>query len=122
MSTGPNRFGGRRFTAVSKIKDGCELKITPLERIERASRIECPERDHSDELISATPTSVECINKIIKFTVLVECLREEIVVPPALSGMTDKTFSELLAVVGMANETNALVGGYQVPTGQPRDL
>ena len=37
-------------------------------------------------------------------------------------GMTDKTFSELLMVGGMANETNALVGGYQAPTGQPRDL
>jgi AhpD family alkylhydroperoxidase len=29
-------------------------------------------------------------------------------------GMTDEMFSELMAVVGMANETNALSAGYQV--------
>lgn len=29
-------------------------------------------------------------------------------------GMTDQMFSELMAVVGMANETNALAAGYQV--------
>lgn len=29
-------------------------------------------------------------------------------------GMTDAMFAELLAVVGMANETNRLVNGYQV--------
>ncbi|MDH3694909.1 MAG: carboxymuconolactone decarboxylase family protein [Gammaproteobacteria bacterium] len=29
-------------------------------------------------------------------------------------GMTDEMLGELLAVVGMANETNRLVGGYQV--------
>ena len=29
-------------------------------------------------------------------------------------GMTDEMFGELMAVVGMANETNALVGGYRV--------
>jgi AhpD family alkylhydroperoxidase len=30
-------------------------------------------------------------------------------------GMTDAMFGELMAVVGMANETNRLVAGYQVP-------
>ena len=30
------------------------------------------------------------------------------------AGMTDAMFSELLAVVGMANETNRLASGYQV--------
>ena len=30
-------------------------------------------------------------------------------------GMTDEMFGELMAVVGMANETNPLVHGYQVP-------
>lgn len=30
------------------------------------------------------------------------------------AGMTDAQFSELMAVVGMANETNRLVSGYQV--------
>ena len=30
------------------------------------------------------------------------------------AGMTDRMFAELMAVVGMANETNAMVGGYQV--------
>lgn len=30
-------------------------------------------------------------------------------------GMTDQMFAELMAVVGLANETNALAGGYQVP-------
>src|SRR5437667_9244787 len=30
------------------------------------------------------------------------------------AGMTDQMFAELLAVVGMANETNRLAGGYQV--------
>jgi AhpD family alkylhydroperoxidase len=30
------------------------------------------------------------------------------------SGMTDEMFKELMAVVGMANETNRLVAGYQV--------
>ena len=30
-------------------------------------------------------------------------------------GMTDEMFGELMAVVGMANETNLLVHGYQVP-------
>ena len=29
-------------------------------------------------------------------------------------GMTDAMFAELMAVVGMANETNRLVSGYQV--------
>jgi AhpD family alkylhydroperoxidase len=29
-------------------------------------------------------------------------------------GMTDEMFGELLAIVGMANETNALVAGYRV--------
>ncbi len=29
-------------------------------------------------------------------------------------GMTEEMFSELMAVVGMANETNALAAGYQV--------
>jgi AhpD family alkylhydroperoxidase len=29
-------------------------------------------------------------------------------------GMTDEMFSELMAVVGMANETNALAAGYRV--------
>ncbi len=29
-------------------------------------------------------------------------------------GMTDEMFKELMAVVGMANETNRLVAGYQV--------
>jgi AhpD family alkylhydroperoxidase len=30
------------------------------------------------------------------------------------AGMTDGMFAELMAVVGMANETNALSSGYQV--------
>ena len=30
-------------------------------------------------------------------------------------GMTDEMFGELMALVGMANETNRLVHGYQVP-------
>jgi AhpD family alkylhydroperoxidase len=30
------------------------------------------------------------------------------------AGMTDNMFQELMAVVGMANETNRLVSGYQV--------
>ena len=30
-------------------------------------------------------------------------------------GMTDEQLAELLAVVGMANETNALANGYRVP-------
>ena len=30
-------------------------------------------------------------------------------------GMTDAMFGELMAVVGMANETNTLVHGYDVP-------
>lgn len=30
------------------------------------------------------------------------------------AGMTDGMFAELMAVVGMANETNRLVSGYQV--------
>jgi AhpD family alkylhydroperoxidase len=41
-------------------------------------------------------------------------------------GMTDEMFKELMAVVGMANETNRLVAGYQVEidaaylAGQPK--
>jgi AhpD family alkylhydroperoxidase len=31
------------------------------------------------------------------------------------AGMTDAMLAELMAVVGMANETNRLAGGYQVP-------
>jgi len=31
------------------------------------------------------------------------------------AGMTDEQFGELMAVVGMANETNSLVNGYRVP-------
>ena len=30
------------------------------------------------------------------------------------AGMSDEQFAELMAVVGMANETNRLVSGYQV--------
>jgi AhpD family alkylhydroperoxidase len=30
------------------------------------------------------------------------------------AGMSDQMFAELIAVVGMANETNRLAGGYQV--------
>src|SRR5436305_13198137 len=30
------------------------------------------------------------------------------------AGMSDEMFAELMAVVGMANETNRLAGGYQV--------
>jgi AhpD family alkylhydroperoxidase len=30
------------------------------------------------------------------------------------AGMTEEMFAELMAVVGMANETNRLAGGYQV--------
>jgi AhpD family alkylhydroperoxidase len=30
------------------------------------------------------------------------------------AGMTDEMFAELIAVVGMANETNRLASGYQV--------
>ncbi|HEY8013864.1 MAG TPA: carboxymuconolactone decarboxylase family protein [Dongiaceae bacterium] len=30
------------------------------------------------------------------------------------AGMTDAQFAELIAVTGMANETNRLVNGYQV--------
>jgi len=33
-------------------------------------------------------------------------------------GMTDAQFKELMAVVGMANETNRLVAGYQVEVDQ----
>ena len=31
-----------------------------------------------------------------------------------MAGMSDTMFAELMAVVGMANETNRLVAGYQV--------
>ena len=31
------------------------------------------------------------------------------------AGMTDEMFGEVMAVVGMANETNRLVNGYRVP-------
>jgi AhpD family alkylhydroperoxidase len=31
------------------------------------------------------------------------------------AGMTDKMFGELMAVTGMANETNRLANGYRVP-------
>jgi AhpD family alkylhydroperoxidase len=31
------------------------------------------------------------------------------------AGMTDKMFGELMAVIGMANETNRLANGYRVP-------
>jgi AhpD family alkylhydroperoxidase len=31
------------------------------------------------------------------------------------AGMTDDAFGELLAVIGMANETNRLANGYQIP-------
>ncbi len=31
------------------------------------------------------------------------------------AGMTDAMFGELMAVIGMANETNRLANGYQVP-------
>jgi hypothetical protein len=33
--------------------------------------------------------------------------------------MSDAMFSELMAVVGMANETNKLVTGYQVEIDEP---
>jgi AhpD family alkylhydroperoxidase len=31
------------------------------------------------------------------------------------AGMTDQMFAEVMAVVGMANESNRLAGGYRVP-------
>jgi AhpD family alkylhydroperoxidase len=31
------------------------------------------------------------------------------------AGMTDEMFGELMAVTGMANETNRLANGYQIP-------
>jgi AhpD family alkylhydroperoxidase len=31
------------------------------------------------------------------------------------AGMTDEMFGELMAVIGMANETNRLANGYQIP-------
>jgi AhpD family alkylhydroperoxidase len=34
------------------------------------------------------------------------------------AGMTDEAFGELLAVIGMANQTNRLANGYQVPLDQ----
>jgi len=34
-------------------------------------------------------------------------------------GMSDEMFKELMAVVGMANETNRLVAGYQVEIDEP---
>jgi AhpD family alkylhydroperoxidase len=34
------------------------------------------------------------------------------------AGMTDAMFGELMAVVGMANETNRLASGYRVPIDQ----
>ena len=34
-------------------------------------------------------------------------------------GMTDAMFGELMAVVGMANETNKVVHGYQIPLDSP---
>lgn len=34
------------------------------------------------------------------------------------AGMTDQMFGELMAVVGMANESNRLASGYQVPIDQ----
>lgn len=33
----------------------------------------------------------------------------------AKAGMTEEQFNELVAVVGMANETNRLVNGYRIP-------
>jgi hypothetical protein len=33
--------------------------------------------------------------------------------------MTDAIFKELMAVVGMANETNRVVAGYQVEIDEP---
>jgi AhpD family alkylhydroperoxidase len=35
------------------------------------------------------------------------------------AGMTDAQFAELMAVVGMANETNRLVSGYQIEIDAP---
>jgi AhpD family alkylhydroperoxidase len=35
------------------------------------------------------------------------------------AGMTDSMFVELMAVVGMANETNRLASGYQVEIDEP---
>jgi AhpD family alkylhydroperoxidase len=35
------------------------------------------------------------------------------------AGMTDEMFAELMAVVGMANETNRLASGYQVAIDEP---
>ena len=35
MPTGPKLFGDRRFTVMSKMEDGSDLKTTALERIER---------------------------------------------------------------------------------------
>jgi AhpD family alkylhydroperoxidase len=38
------------------------------------------------------------------------------------AGMTDAMFGELMAVVGMANETNRLANGYRVPIDEAFDL
>src|SRR5205807_10294707 len=38
------------------------------------------------------------------------------------AGMTDAMFAELMAVVGMANQTNRLASGYRVPVDERFDL
>ena len=49
-----------------------------------------------------------------------ECLQQLRILHPVShrsckeKGMTDEMFGELMAVVGMANETNRLVNGFQV--------
>ena len=36
-----------------------------------------------------------------------------------LKGMTDEMLSELMAIIGMANQTNALANGFQIEVDQP---
>ena len=40
---------------------------------------------------------------------------KEVMAPGALDPLTKEMFAELIAVVGMANETNRLADGYRVP-------
>jgi AhpD family alkylhydroperoxidase len=60
------------------------------------------------------PVTKEMIYIAVSVTSLCDYCIASHTVSALKKGMTDAMFKELMAVVGMANETNRLVAGYQV--------
>ena len=70
------------------------------------------------------PGALDCLTKALIYIAVsatnncAYCIRSDSA-SASSKGMTDAMFGELMAVVGMANATNKLVHGYQIPLDSP---